>query len=303
VASDDTATTIEDQAVSIPVLANDTDPDSDPLMVTDATDPAHGSVAINGDGTVTYTPDAGYVGGDSFTYTAGDGRGGTDSAGVSITVNEPPNRPPDAVNDVVTTTRNDPVRIVVVANDTDPDGDPLTVTSVTAPAHGTAANNHDGTVTYSPATGFTGSDSFEYTIGDGRGGTDTAQVAVFVAAPSDTTSVTGGGWFRDNGAKNNFNVNAQVRNGVAKGKLSFSREGGISLTGSIDSMQFTSSAADLNGSCKLASGAKCTFAMHVDDRAEPGAGFDQFSIRVYDAGGSLIYQAIGTLQSGNIQVH
>jgi hypothetical protein len=177
------------------------------------------------------------------------------------------------------------------------------VTGVTAPGHGTAANNADGSITYTPAAGFTGTDTFQYTISDGHGHTDAATVTVFVNAPGDTTFVTGGGWYRQSGARNQFNVNAQVKNGVAKGKLSFSRDGGISLTGTISSMRTTASTADINGSCKLAGGGNCTFVVHVEDRAEPGAGFDLFSVSVYDAAGTLIYQSSGTLQSGNIPVH
>jgi len=303
VANDDTATTQEDTSKTIDVVANDTDQDGDSLTITDFSDPAHGSAAYNQDNTLTYTPDAGYVGADSFTYTVGDGRGGSDTATVHVTVTEAPNRAPDAVNDTVTTTKGEAVRVVVTANDTDPDGDALSVTGVTSPGHGTTVNNGDGTVTYTPAAGFTGTDTFQYTISDGHGHTDSATVTIFVNAPGDTTFVTGGGWYKQSGAKNQFNVNAQVKNSIAKGKLSFSRDGGISLTGTVDSMRTTASTADINGSCKLAGGGNCTFAVHVEDKAEPGSGFDLASIKVYDASGTLIYQTSGTLQSGNIQVH
>jgi hypothetical protein len=93
---------------------------------------------------------------------------------------QPPNRAPDAVDDTATTTRKNPVVINVAANDTDADGDPLTVSAVTQPANGAAINNLDGTVTYRPNNNFTGTDSFSYTIGDGRGGSDTGNVSVTV---------------------------------------------------------------------------------------------------------------------------
>ena len=76
VAVDDAATTAEDTAVSIAVLANDTDLDGDTLTVSAATAPAHGTATVNADGTITYTPAANYHGTDSFTYTIGDGTAG-----------------------------------------------------------------------------------------------------------------------------------------------------------------------------------------------------------------------------------
>ncbi len=86
-ATDDSATTSEDTSVTINVLANDSDIDGDALQVTSVSDPPHGSAAINADNTVTYTPDTNYNGTDSFTYIISDGKGGTDIATVTITVN------------------------------------------------------------------------------------------------------------------------------------------------------------------------------------------------------------------------
>jgi hypothetical protein len=85
-AVDDSATTDMGMSVTIDVLANDTDPDNDPLDVIAVTQGSNGFVSINPDDTVTYTPDAGYAGPDSFTYTISDGNGGEDTATVSITV-------------------------------------------------------------------------------------------------------------------------------------------------------------------------------------------------------------------------
>jgi uncharacterized protein YegL len=89
-------------------------------------------------------------------------------------------RPPIAVADSTSTAPGTPVVISVRDNDSDPDGDPLTITNVTQPANGTAVINPDGTVTYTPNSGFTGTDTFTYTISDGRGGTATATVTVTV---------------------------------------------------------------------------------------------------------------------------
>lgn len=95
-AVNDSAVTTAGQAVQISVLANDTDPDGDPLSVTSAGPAAHGSVVVNTNGTVTYTPAAGFTGTDTFTYAISDGRGGTSQATVSVQVNPAPVSPPIA---------------------------------------------------------------------------------------------------------------------------------------------------------------------------------------------------------------
>ena len=161
--------------MDIAVLANDTDPDGDTLSVTDATTPADGTVQVNDDGTITYTPAAGFTGTDTFDYTITDGIA-TDTATVTVAVG---NGTPTAVDDEASTRRNRPVDIAVLANDTDPDGDTLSVTDATTPADGTVEINDDGTVTYTPAAGFTGTDTFDYTITDGIAD-DTATVTVAV---------------------------------------------------------------------------------------------------------------------------
>lgn len=91
---------------------------------------------------------------------------------------------PDAVDDMASTVNGIPVTINVLANDSDPNGDTLTVTSVTQPANGTATNNGNGTVTYDPDCAFQGTDTFTYTISDGQGGMDTATVSVRVRKTS-----------------------------------------------------------------------------------------------------------------------
>jgi subtilisin family serine protease len=182
VANDDTAVTEEDKAVTIAVLANDTDPDNDALTVSGASDAANGTVVVNADNTVTYTPDPGFVGTDTFSYTAFDGEW-EDTATVTVTVEERPNTAPVANDDTATTARNTAVTIAVLANDRDADGDALTLTGVTQPSSGTATANADGTVTYTPETNFTGTVGFTYSIDDGHGGTATGNVTVNVGEP------------------------------------------------------------------------------------------------------------------------
>lgn len=179
VAVADSATTPEDTAVTILVRGNDSDPDGDALIIASTTPASKGTLIANGNGTITYTPNANTSGADSFTYTVSDEKGGTATATVSITVT-PVNDAPVVQNDTATTDEGTPVTISVLANDTDPDGDTLTVASVATPAHGTAVNNGNGTVTYSPAAGYTGPDSFTYVASDGNGGATTATVNITV---------------------------------------------------------------------------------------------------------------------------
>lgn len=303
-AAADSTTTQQDTPVTLNVLANDTDPDGDTLTVTGVAQGAHGAVTNNNDGTLTYTPNAGFYGTDGFSYYISDGRNGTATGNVTVTVNRVvQNAPPDAVDDSATTTENTPVKINVLANDTDPNGDPLTVTSTSHGSNGTVANNGNGTVTYTPNAGFAGSDQFTYTVGDGKGGADTATVTVIVnQAPGSTGRTSGGGWLPASDKKTNFNFD--VKSGsLAKGKLSYDNSAAnVWLNGTVESLKITGTAADFGGACRLGDGSAGRYTAHVEDNGEPGIGADRFSIKVYNAAGVLIHQTAGTLGGGNIQV-
>lgn len=178
-AVNDRATTAEDTSVTINVLSNDTDDGSDPLTVTSVGPASHGTTTGNSDGTVTYAPNANFNGIDSFEYSISDGQGGSDTASVLVTVTAV-NDAPVANDDAATTVKNTSININVRANDSDVDGDSFVVTFASAPSNGTTSINADGTVRYTPKNGYKGSDSFSYTISDGQGGTDSANVAVTV---------------------------------------------------------------------------------------------------------------------------
>jgi len=197
-AVDDTTVTDYQTSVKVTVLGNDSDPDGDALTVVDNSEPSNGSAVLNEDGTFTYTPDDGFTGTDSFTYTITDGNGGEDTATVTIEVGgappppppPPENGPPDAVDDTTVTDYQTPVNVTVLGNDSDPDGDALTVVDNSEPSNGSAVLNEDGTFTYTPDDGFTGTDSFTYTITDGNGGEDTATVTIEVGeAPPPVEAV------------------------------------------------------------------------------------------------------------------
>jgi large repetitive protein len=186
VAVDDSLSTVEDQQASLNVRANDTDVDGDTLLVTTpAPAAAHGTVSCLGGGACTYTPDPGYNGPDSFQYTISDGHGGTDTGTVNVTVT-PGNTAPVADDDALATAEDAPNSVNVLVGDTDFDDDPLTVTTLApAAANGTVACSSAGTCTYTPDADYSGSDSFEYTVSDGRGGSDVGLVSVTVTPAND----------------------------------------------------------------------------------------------------------------------
>ena len=174
-ASDDSFTAYVNSGWDIGVLSNDVDPDHNLLSVSAVTQGANGTVANNGS-YVRYTPNAGFTGVDTFTYTMSDGQGGTDTAVVTVTVN--PNSPPVG-NDDAPTVHSGWNIVNVLGNDTDPDGNQLSVAAVTQGTSGTVYNQGNG-VGYIPNTGFVGVDTFTYTVTDNRGGFDTATVTVTV---------------------------------------------------------------------------------------------------------------------------
>jgi hypothetical protein len=176
VAMSDTANTTVGITVTISVLANDSDPNGDALTIIDVSAPAHGLATISGD-VILYYP-GGYVGSDTFTYMVSDGFGGTDVADVTVEVTSD-NQAPAAVDDIASTLVDTQVTIAVLANDSDPDGDTLNLAGVSTPVHGMAEVNGNN-VTYTPAAGYTGTDTFTYTVSDGIGGTATATVTVTV---------------------------------------------------------------------------------------------------------------------------
>ncbi len=196
IAGDDSTSTSQNNPVTFPFLSNDTDPDGDTVLIDsfDSNSTNGGSVSLNNDGTFTYTPPTDFIGTDTFTYTVNDGNGGTDSATVTISVTAatPSNNPPNAGEDSATTTSNTPVTIDVLANDSDPDEDDISIISADSISanNGNITVNPDNTVTYTPADGFTGTDTFTYTIDDGNDGTDSATVTVNVNPLPSTFAFT-----------------------------------------------------------------------------------------------------------------
>ncbi|MHA2688469.1 Ig-like domain-containing protein, partial [Vibrio harveyi] len=182
VAANDTVATDEDTAVTIDVLANDSDPENDQLTITNASVPAEqGTVAIV-DGKLVFTPAENFNGDATISYTTSDGQL-TDDATVAVTVN-PVNDAPVAVNDTVSTDEDTAVTIDVLANDSDPENDTLTITSASVPAEQGTVTIVDGKLVFTPAENFNGDATISYTISDGQL-TDDATVAVTVNPVND----------------------------------------------------------------------------------------------------------------------
>jgi VCBS repeat-containing protein len=164
------------------VLANDADVDGNPLTAILVSGPSHGTLTLNANGSFSYTPEADYNGPDGFSYKSTDGIGESNDTTVSIAVT-PVNDPPIANADIATVAQGGNVLINVLSNDSiEPDyGETLSITSVTQGAHGAVAII-SGQVQYTPNASFVGSDAFNYTIGDGQGGSATATVTVSVTS-------------------------------------------------------------------------------------------------------------------------
>jgi VCBS repeat-containing protein len=197
VAADNSYNTSEDTALTVAaagVLGNDTDAEGDSLTASLVTGPAHGTLTLNTNGSFTYTPAANYHGSDSFTYRAYDGSAYSGVATVSLTVNAV-NDAPVAAADSYSTPMGTALTVAasgVLANDTDAEGSALTASLVTGPAHGVLSLNANGSFVYTPAAGYSGSDSFVYRASDGSAYSANATVSLTVApvsVPSAPTSL------------------------------------------------------------------------------------------------------------------
>jgi cold shock CspA family protein len=179
----DTAfTTQEDTPFDAQLTAVDPDGDAVSLIIHDS--PSLGTVTVNGT-RIRYEPTPGVSGTDEFRYVVSDGSATSRPYTVTIEI-EHVNGVPVATDDRFETTSGETMRIGtpgVLANDTDPEGDPLHLRVVTDPSHGELTLAGDGSLTYRPADGFVGADQFTYQISDPSGGRSTATAYVTVMAP------------------------------------------------------------------------------------------------------------------------
>lgn len=166
------------QQIDIPVLANDSDMDADTLLVSQVTS-QFGTVSILENQQIRYIAPANFIGVDQLIYSINDGKGGTASADIRVTVNG--NRAPTANNDSFNADDLTPILLNVLANDVDPDGDVLQIVSATA-QQGSVEVTADQKIRYTPKRGFEGTDQVSYQIRDGLGGDASAQVTLTIKA-------------------------------------------------------------------------------------------------------------------------
>jgi large repetitive protein len=183
------ATIAEDGSVTGQLVASDVDGDAITFGLAQNGAPTNGTVAVNPDGSYSYTPNPNFAGTDSFTYQVSDGNGGTTLGTITVTVTN--------TNDVPTTSGaslagQEDGSIAGQVTGYDADGDALSFAVDGAPANGTVTMNPDGSFSYTPAANFNGTDSFTYTVSDGNGGTTTGTVSVNVAAVNDAPTTSGG---------------------------------------------------------------------------------------------------------------
>jgi VCBS repeat-containing protein len=306
-AVDDSFLGQEDMPLNGNVLGNDTDEEGSTLSATLVSGPAHGSVAWNGDGSFTYTPDEDFNGSDSFTYRASDGQAESNVATVRLTVG-PQNDEPVAAADSATANEDAFVVIDVLANDVDADGDELSALVVSGPAHGTLGFNPDGTVTYTPDADFFGEDSFTYRASDGPPDSNMATVSITVNAVNDAPDAVDDAFLvaEDSGA-NSFAVLAndtfapdaaetlsvsQVTQGTSGTVAITVGAGGITYTPNanfVGTDSFTYTISDGNGGSDTATVSVTVNA--VNDA--PVAGDDTGPVRVAVVGsGSTTYNAV-----------
>ncbi|HHG3068625.1 TPA: tandem-95 repeat protein [Vibrio parahaemolyticus] len=183
----DSADVVEDTSTIINVLGNDTFESTDKVVSLDADNgPKNGTVIVNNDGTVTYTPDDNYVGKDTFTYVVTSG-GVSESTTVEVNVT-PVNDAPVAKDDIATTQEDTAVTIDVLTNDTDVDGDTLSIQSASVPSDQGTVEIVDGKLVFTPAENFNGDAEITYTVTDGQL-TDEAKVTVTVNPVNDAPTI------------------------------------------------------------------------------------------------------------------
>ncbi|MCF7480108.1 tandem-95 repeat protein, partial [Vibrio sp. J2-4] len=247
----DSADVVEDTPTIINVLGNDTFEGDNKVVSLDTNNgPANGTVSVNPDGSVTYTPNDNYHGADSFTYIVTSG-GVSESTTVNVDVT-PVNDAPVATNDNAVTDEDTPVTIDVLPNDTDIDGDKLSIDSASVPSDQGTVEIVDGKLVFTPAENFNGDAEITYTVTDGTL-TDQAMVNVTVNAVNDTPEVESN--IADQTLAEDFtpysiNLNtafSDVDN--VDGELSFSVSGNNNVLVSIENGIATiSPTADWNGS-------------------------------------------------------
>lgn len=234
--ADDLYDASEDQPLVVSaaagLLANDSDVEGDRLDAVLVSGPAHGELAISDDGSFRYVPDGNYSGDDLFTYRATDGLGNSAVAQVRLRV-AAVNDPPVGADDSYPVSPGEPLVVSaaagVLANDRDPEGDPLTAAVVAPPLHGSLDLRADGSFQYTSSAGFSGPDWFTYRVRDGGGESTPVLVALNVARDLGTIGfrkvdnlvpAAGDSWYRMTSSQAGyFTAEATVAGGTTAAQL------------------------------------------------------------------------------------
>ncbi|WP_157964648.1 VCBS domain-containing protein, partial [Algibacillus agarilyticus] len=190
-AADDSFNATEDTVLNGSVAGNDSTTSGGTLSFAKASDPSHGTVTVNTDGTFSYTPNSNYTGSDSFTYTVTDADSGESlTQTVSVTVAAVTDL--TAADDSFNATEDTVLNGSVAGNDSTTSGGTLSFVKASDPSHGTVTVNTDGTFSYTPNSNYTGNDSFTYTVTDADSGESLTQtVNVNVSAVNDAAVIAG----------------------------------------------------------------------------------------------------------------
>jgi VCBS repeat-containing protein len=260
-----TVSTAEDVAVAGTLTA--TDEEGDALTFALGNGAANGTALVNANGSYSYTPNADYSGADSFTYTVSDGQGGVTTGTVSVSVTGVNDGGPTAAADNGGTVSEDGSISISAAsllgNDTDLDGDVLTLTGVGGAVNG-SVSEAGGVITFTPAANYSGPASFTYTVSDGQGGTDTGAVSVTVSGVADMPALVTATAIGEAGSSIALSISAGLGDGDGSETLSVEVSGvpsGVSL----------SAGADLGGGVWRLTGAQLNnLSMNVPASAESG---------------------------------
>jgi hypothetical protein len=243
-------TVLHDSSLVVPqwqgVLANATDAENDPIIVSLVSGPAHSTLALNSSGSFTYTPNAGFVGSDSFTFRASDGllSSWPVTAYINVTDNPPVLNGPlsyQVAHDQVLTV---PPWQGVLANASDADGDPITAQLVSGTSHGTLTLSPGGSFVYTPAAGYTGYDSFVVRANDGLMNSmpvtvnltvshvnPTAEPLAYIYVPGQTLAVAAAEGLLTNATDPDGNpLTPVLLSGPSHGTLNFGASGSFTYT-------------------------------------------------------------------------
>ena len=266
-AKDNDVATDEDSSVSIELKGSDSNEDELTYIV--VTNPSHGKLSGKAPN-LSYTPNKDFSGTDSFTFKVSDKTSESAAATVSINV-KAINDPPNTKDDKVSTREDVSISVIdVLTNDTDQEGDSLDITAFTQGKNGSVKMNTDNTLSYTPKPNFNGSDSFTYTVSDGKGGKNKATVNVEVRAVNDVPSAIDSNVTMQEDGEVSIKLMGKDEDGD---KLSFSVVKGPShgsLSGTAPKLKYTPK-ANFNGSD--------SFTFKVTDKSGDG-GMAKVSITV-----------------------